>query len=155
MFYSVKLVSIALLLAVGLDHTHIQPPRRQTLSAKRFATYTDFTKLDKWRFLLARLNRAPSPWPGGGGGAGARGVILPFTRLKNKIKDRSRVSSQAGWFEDPVSLPLEQHMKKYIGRSSILYNGYTFYNQDDITVYSTLAAPHLLLSVHYIYNSHF
>ncbi len=45
-------------------------------------------------------------------------IILPFTRLKNKIKDRSRVSSQAGWFEDPISLPLEQHM-----RHSRAFNG--------------------------------
>jgi hypothetical protein len=33
-FYSVKLVSIALLLAVGFGHTHTQPPRRQTPSQK-------------------------------------------------------------------------------------------------------------------------
>jgi len=46
---------------------------------------------------------------------------LPFTRLKNKIKNHIE-GIFSGWeYEDSGSLPLEQHMKKYIGRSSILY----------------------------------
>ena len=62
-FYSVKLVSIALLLAVGLSHTHTHNPLRgQTPSQKRNATYHNFTKLNGWRFLLARINRAVSHW---------------------------------------------------------------------------------------------
>jgi hypothetical protein len=60
-FYSVKLVSIALLLVVGLGHTHTTP-RRQTPSPEGNATYKDFTKLDEWRFLFARINRANSHW---------------------------------------------------------------------------------------------
>ncbi len=61
-FYSVKLVSIALLLAVGFSHTHTQPPRGQTPSQKRNAIYHNFTKLNGQRFLLARINRAVSHW---------------------------------------------------------------------------------------------
>ncbi len=61
MFYSIKLVSIALLLAVGLDHTQTTP-RRQTPSKEENAIYINFTKLDKLRFLLGRINRANSHW---------------------------------------------------------------------------------------------
>jgi len=60
-FYSVKLVSIALLLAVGLDHTHTTPQETNSITEGN-AIYRDFTKLDEWRFLLARINRANSHW---------------------------------------------------------------------------------------------
>ncbi len=40
--------------------THTQPPRRQTPSPEGNATYKDFTKLSKWCFLLARINRGNS-----------------------------------------------------------------------------------------------
>ncbi len=36
--------------------------REQTPSQKRNATYHNFTKLNDWRFLLARINRAISDW---------------------------------------------------------------------------------------------
>jgi hypothetical protein len=62
-FYSVKLVSIALLLAVGFSHTHTHTTPQETNSiTEGNATYKDFTKLDEWRFLLARINRANSHW---------------------------------------------------------------------------------------------
>ncbi len=44
-FYSVKLVSIALLLEVGLGHTHTTPEEK-TPSTKENAIYNNFTKLD-------------------------------------------------------------------------------------------------------------
>ncbi len=34
--------------------THTHSPRRQTPSPEGNSTYKDFTKLDEWRFLLAR-----------------------------------------------------------------------------------------------------
>jgi hypothetical protein len=40
--------------------THTQPPRGQTPSTEGNATYNNFTKLDEWCFLLARINRANS-----------------------------------------------------------------------------------------------
>jgi hypothetical protein len=52
--YYVKLVSIALLLTVGFSHIHTQPPQETNSITERNATYKDFTKLDEWRFLLAR-----------------------------------------------------------------------------------------------------
>ena len=45
-FYSVKLVSVALLLAISFSHTHTQPPQETNSMPEGNATYKDFTKLD-------------------------------------------------------------------------------------------------------------
>ncbi len=75
-------------------------------------------------------------------------IILPFTRLKNKNKSRSRVSSQAGYYADPGSLPTRTAHEKIHRQiiNSLLY----FTLHSGLT--SGLFYAYRLHTCYYLYN---